>query len=82
MKSSPLLQYVFIEDLTKQEPEVVFCQPSQRFHVPSNSAFKYKLFLFLEYGTSKMADRPHFRNTAMVEEANVVEVFAAKMKQL
>lgn len=37
---------------------------------------------FLEYGTSKMASRPHFRNTAMVEEANIKQVFNNNLKSL
>lgn len=35
---------------------------------------------YIEYGTSKMSDAPHFRNTAMVEEANIVQVFRDKLK--
>ena len=34
---------------------------------------------YIEYGTSKMQSRPHFRNTAMVEKSNVKEVFANKI---
>ena len=36
---------------------------------------------FIEFGTSKMNARPHFRNTAMAEEANVKWVFNNDLKK-
>jgi hypothetical protein len=36
---------------------------------------------FIEYGTSKMESRPHFRNTAFVEQWNLIQVFNNKVKQ-
>ena len=35
----------------------------------------------LEYGTSKMAPRPHFRNTAFVETDKVRKIIADKVKE-
>ena len=37
---------------------------------------------FIEYGTSKMASRPHFRNTAFVNKNKVKEEFNAKIKKV
>jgi HK97 gp10 family phage protein len=37
---------------------------------------------YLEYGTSKMDARPHFRNTAKVEKASIKDLFAAKIKMI
>jgi HK97 gp10 family phage protein len=37
---------------------------------------------FLEYGTSKMAARPHFGNTAKVEFNNVKEKMNAEIKKI
>ena len=37
---------------------------------------------FLEYGTSKMAARPHFKNTMFVNKLKVLEEFNNKMKQI
>jgi len=37
---------------------------------------------FLEYGTSKMEARPHFRNTTFVNQNKVKEDFNAKIKQI
>lgn len=36
---------------------------------------------FIEFGTSRMDSRPHFRNTMLVEQANVKEVFNNKVKE-
>lgn len=33
--------------LTKQESQIVLCQPSQSLHVPTNSTLEDKLLLFL-----------------------------------
>lgn len=35
---------------------------------------------FIEYGTSKMGSRPHFRNTAFVNKAKVRDEMAAEIK--
>lgn len=37
---------------------------------------------FIEYGTSKMSARPHFRNTADVLKAGIREVMAVKIKSI
>jgi HK97 gp10 family phage protein len=37
---------------------------------------------YLEYGTTKMKSRPHFRNTAMVENSNVKEIISDKIKNI
>jgi hypothetical protein len=34
---------------------------------------------FIEYGTSRMGSRPHFRNTAFVEQNNMKEKFAVTL---
>jgi HK97 gp10 family phage protein len=35
---------------------------------------------FIEYGTSKMASRPHFRNTANKEKSQVKEIMKANVR--
>lgn len=37
---------------------------------------------FIEFGTSKMAARPHFRNTAMVEKNKIREEMSADIKSI
>jgi len=37
---------------------------------------------FIEYGTSKMQSRPHFRNTAMVVHDGIKEIFKNEIKKI
>jgi hypothetical protein len=35
---------------------------------------------FIEFGTSRMASRPHFRNTLFVEQGKILQDFSNKLK--